>query len=137
MKNLKVSMKLFVSFGVVVALMLFVGIDSIYNMNDINKNYSSVIETHGDPLGDAAQMLAAIHSLRAEVRWAIIFTGKPEQLQSSEALINEWFKVYEEKSASFAKTVQMPDSKAKLAEAKSAYEQGFKPAVSRQKGLAH
>jgi len=129
MKNLKVSMKLFVGFGVAIVLIVFVGVYSIINMRNINNDYSWAIDTHGEPLGDAAHMLEAIHSLRAEARGAIIFTGKLEQLQKSEALINDLFKKYEEKSAVFVKTVQMPESKTRLAEAKSTYEQGFKPAV--------
>ncbi len=129
MKNLKVSMKLFVGFGVAVALIVLVGVYSIVNMNEINSDYSLSIDTHGEPLGDAAHILEAVHSLRAEVRWAIIFTGKPEQLQSTETLINKWFKMYEEKSEAFSKTVEQPENKTLLAEAKSAYEKGFKPAI--------
>jgi len=129
MKNLKVSMKLFVGFGIAIALIVFVGVYSIINMNNINNDYSWAIDTHGVPLGDAAHMLEAVHSLRAEARGAIIFTGKLDQLQKSEATINELFKKYEERSETFVKTVQMPESKARLAEAKSTYEQGFKPAV--------
>ncbi len=130
MKNLKVAMKLFVSFGVTIALMVVVGVVSAIGLNDLDGNYSASIDAHGTPLGDAAHILESLHSLRAEIREAIIYTGKKDELRTVGTSIDNLKKEYDKYTTEFAKALTKPEDKEKFAEAKKAYEQGFLPAVA-------
>ena len=130
MKNLKVSMKLLVSFGITIALMVVVGVVSAVGLNQMDSNYSSCIEMHGTPLGDAAKLVESLQSLRAEVREAVIFTGKKDDLQKLEANINKLKSDFDSYSMSFEKSLKKTENKAKFANAKKAYEDGFIPALT-------
>jgi len=130
MKNLKVSMKLLVSFGITIALMIVVGVVSAVGLNQMDNNYSNYIDTHGTPLGDAAKLVEALQSLRAEVREAVIFTGKKEYLLKLEANIDKMKNEFDSYSASFEKSLKKPENKIKFANARKAYDDGFIPAVT-------
>jgi len=121
MKNLKVSAKLLVGFGISVLFILTVGVISIRDLNTLNNAYHTTIEDDAKPLGNGADILAAVHSLRAELRLCVLNTGKPDKVKEAEALINKWFKVYEENTAEFGKHVVREKNKALLAQAAASY----------------
>ncbi len=121
MKNLKVSAKLLVGFGISVLFILIAGIISVSGLNTLNKAYQATIEDHATPLGNAAEILASIHSLRAELRLCVLNTGKPDKVEATEVLINNLYKKYEENTAEFSKHIVLPESKALLGEAAVSY----------------
>jgi len=130
MKNLKVATKLFVSFGVTIVLMVVVGVVSAIGLNQMDNSYSTCIETHGTPLGDAAKLMEALQSLRAEAREAVIYTGKKEELQKLDVNINKLKSDFESYSASFEKSLKKQENITKFANAKKAYTDGFIPALT-------
>ncbi|MDR2692671.1 MAG: MCP four helix bundle domain-containing protein, partial [Chitinispirillales bacterium] len=117
MKNLKVSTKLFVGFGIAIMFILAVGIVSIVRVNDLNDDYSHSIDTHGQPLGDAAHILESIQSLRAELRLSILYTGQEEKVRATEALINGWCAKFEEGSKAFGNHLVLPATRENYAKA--------------------
>ncbi len=129
MKNLKVRTKLIIGFAVVAVLALAIGIVGIVSLNSLNSNYSSAIETHGKPLTSAGHVLETIHSLRAEYRAAIIFTGDVAKVQAQRALVDELCKTFEEHFAVFKESLVRPDTAELMAAAEEEYNTVFKPAV--------
>jgi len=127
MKSLKVSMKLLVGFGVITLLVVAVSITSIISLNRLNDSYDTTISTHGLPLNPAINVMAAIHSLRAETRGCIIFTGNKEQLRTVRQSMEKWLKEFEDSSAAFGKTIVRPDVKQLFDESMDKYNKVFKP----------
>jgi len=129
MKNLRVSVKLLVGFGIAVAFTLTVGIIGIGQLGVLERNYTKAINVHGKPLVECGRMLESIHALRAELRLAILFSGNVEKVNGQEALAKEWCKDFEENAAKYAPFVVRPDAKVLFNEAMSAYQNSFKPAM--------
>jgi len=129
MKNLKVSLKLLTGFGISVLFILTAGIISVSGLNRLNKAYQDTIEEHAKPLGNAVDILASIHSLRAELRLCVLNTGKPDKVEEAEVLINNWCKKYEDNTKEFAKHIFLAENKALLVEAADSYAK-FKIALS-------
>jgi methyl-accepting chemotaxis protein len=121
MKNLKVSLKLLTGFGISVLFILIVGIIGVRGMNTLNTEYGAIIDNHAKPLGNGADILAAVHSLRAELRLCVLNTGKQDKVRETEALINNWYKKYEENMEEFGKSISEPEDKALLIEADESY----------------
>jgi len=128
MKNLKVAAKLSIGFGISVLFILAVGIICIRGLNTLNSAFHTTIEEHAKPMGNGADILAAIHSLRAELRLCVLNTGKPDKVSETEVLINNWFKKYDENTAEFSKHIVRSDNKALLAQAGESYAK-FKEAM--------
>jgi len=128
MKNLNVSLKLLTGFGISVLFILIVGIIGERGMNTLNTEYESIIDNHAKPLGNGADILAAVHSLRAELRLCVLNTGKEDKVRETEVLINDWYKIYEENMEEFGKNISEPEDKALLIKAAESYAK-FKAAM--------
>jgi len=123
MKNLKVSSKLLVGFGVSALFLLLVGAVSIVSLYQLNDEYNDAVTNHALPLGDAAQVLESIHSIRAEVRGGIIFTGDKNKIIDIRSEIEKLFKQYEEAAGRFGKALEdYPEAKALYTEAMDKYD---------------
>ena len=130
MKNLKVSAKLFVGFGVSVLFLLLVSVVSIFSLYKLNDKYNEDIMEHGVPLGDGTNILEAVHAIRAEVRGSIIFSGNREKVTEARNEIEMWEKQFEESAKSFSVAFEKhPDTKVLLDEAIDKYEKRFKPSI--------
>jgi methyl-accepting chemotaxis protein len=127
MKNLKVSMKLLVGFGIAVALIITVGVVSIINLEKLNDDYSDMIDRHGVSLAYAGRILEAIHSLRAENRALGTIIDNKEALRKARAAVDELFKNFEENYELFSKTIFVPKSRELMTEAMERYNKDFKP----------
>jgi len=75
MKNMKVSLKLIVSFLIVVAFTAAVGAIGIFGMWDINVGSNTMYEQQTRPLGDLAYAIEYFQRLRVQVRNAILSAG--------------------------------------------------------------
>ncbi len=130
MKNLKVSAKLLVGFGVSAAFLLMVGVVSIISLYNLNDEYNDAITEHGMPLGDAAHVLEAVHTIRAEIRGSILFTGNKDKVIEFRNDIERQFKQFEEATGKFGKALDShPSAKALMTEAMDKYDRVFKPSV--------
>ncbi|MDR2591201.1 MAG: methyl-accepting chemotaxis protein [Chitinispirillales bacterium] len=129
MKNLRVSVKLLVGFGIAAVFMLTVGIVGIWQLGVLEHDYTKAIDVHGKPLVESGRMLESIHAMRAELHSAIIFTGNAEKVRSHEALVENWCKEFEENAVIYGTHIVLPKTKALLNEAMQSYEQTFKPSM--------
>jgi methyl-accepting chemotaxis protein len=127
MKNLKVAMKLFVGFGLAVVLICIVGITSITSLKGLNRDYTVTIDDHGAPLADVGHVLEAIHSLRAENRACVIYTGNKEKIRGIRNNIDDLCKEYEKYVEEFSKHVIAPETRKMMAEADRQYKEIYKP----------
>jgi len=82
MKNLKVSMKLVVSFLIVIALTLAVGIIGIVGMMNINDGSTEMYERQSVPLAELAEARELFQRLRVQLRNVVLATGDIEELNS-------------------------------------------------------
>ena len=129
MKNLKVSMKMLVGFGIVVAVTLIIGLVSVTNLLKIDAEYSKGIVNHALPLNSAINVVGNLQALRSEMRNCVIFTGNKEKIKASRATIDFLCKEFEDSSASFGKFIVRPDVKKLFDEAMAEYNKTFKPGV--------
>ena len=129
MKNLKVSAKLLVGFGIAVLFTLTVGIAGIYELGKSQKNFDYAVKYHGQPLMEGGSMLEGFHAIKAETRAAIIFSGDAEKVQAHEAAADEWCKNFEKAAAEYSPFIVRPDAKALFGETMDAYEKTYKPTV--------
>jgi len=129
MKNLKVSMKLLVGFGVVVLVTLIIGIVSVTKLLSIDSAYSTGIVNHALPLNSAINVVGDLQALRSEMRNCVIFTGNKEKIRASRATIDGLCKEFEDSAKSFGKFIVRPDVKKMFDEAMAEYNNTFKPGV--------
>jgi len=81
MKNLKVSAKLIVSFLIVIAMSILVGIFGIIGTGQINTAMDDTYFYQTLPMADAANAVEYVQRLRVQMRNAVIYTGDYEQLE--------------------------------------------------------
>jgi len=111
MKNLKVSMKLFVGFGVMVAVILAISLVSVFNIRGIDREYSKSIDNDAIPLNPSINAYGAIHAVRAEIRGAILYAGNKERVLEQKKLLDRWSKEFEDSAAAFGKSCIRGDKK--------------------------
>jgi len=129
MKDLNVSMKLFIGFGVAVALSLILGVISIFELGRLNEDYRDAIDVYGKPLKDAGGFLEAIQALRSETRGVILFTGNNTLLLGAEAAMDNWCARFEAGAAEYGKSIVDSSAKELFSEALEKYETVLKPSM--------
>ncbi|GBU20795.1 methyl-accepting chemotaxis protein [Fibrobacteres bacterium R8-0-B4] len=129
MKNLKVSMKLLVGFGVMVAIILAISLVSVFNMRSIDTAYSKSIDNDAIPLNPAINAYGAIHAIRAEIRGAILNAGNKDKVNDEKKSLDRWCKEFEDSATSFGKFATHPDVKKLYDDAMKKYETVLKPAA--------
>ena len=88
MKNLKVSMKLVVSFLIVIALSVTVGIVGIIGMMQINDGSTEIYERQSVPLSDIAEAREYFQRLRVQQREVVIYHDDVAELGRIENEVN-------------------------------------------------
>jgi methyl-accepting chemotaxis protein len=129
MKNLKVSLKLLLGFGVSAVFILTVGIVGVFSLSGLNRDYSGSIDAHGAPLVHTGHILAAIHSLRAEVRDCILFTGNRDSVREIRGKIDGLFKNLEESVGVLNGSVEGSEIKGLLVGAMEKYHKVLRPSI--------
>jgi methyl-accepting chemotaxis protein len=130
-KNLKVSMKLVISFLIVTFLAVIVGIVGIVSLNSLNSDYTYAVNTHGKPLEDAGHALADIHAVRAELRGAMLFTGDVARVTAQEELVQGFLTEFETSMAEYSNFIVQGASRELFDEAMGIYDTTFIPAVEK------
>jgi len=136
MQNLKVAMKLFVGFGVVVAVILAISLVSIFNLKGIDSKYSEVIVNHGLPLNPAINVVGDIQAMRSEVRGFALYAGNKEQIAAGRKNLDKLSKEFEDSAKAFGKFIVRPDVKSLFDEAMKLYNETFKPGAYKMAGDA-
>ena len=105
MKNMKVSLKLIVSFLIVVAFTAAVGAVGIYGMWDINVGSNTMYEQQTRPLGDLAYAIEYFQRLRVQVRNAILSAGDAAALNEVQSDVNDRYRQFSESMALYEPTL--------------------------------
>jgi methyl-accepting chemotaxis protein len=87
MKNLKVTQKLMVSFGLILVLAIVIGIVGIFGQRSLSDSASSMYDST-EPLPELLTAVEAFQKIRVEAREAIIYTGNATQLKTIEARLH-------------------------------------------------
>jgi methyl-accepting chemotaxis protein len=77
-KNLKISVKLIMSFGLLSLITVFVGYTTVSDINTINASYSKMYEQNTIPISKMGNIMQAFHRARVNVREAIIANEKED-----------------------------------------------------------
>ena len=77
-KNLKISVKLLISFALLSSVTLIVGYITISDINTINNSYSKMYEQNTIPISKMGHIMESFHRVRVNVRDAIIASDKEE-----------------------------------------------------------
>ena len=88
MKNLKVSLKLVVSFIIVIALTTVVGGVGIYGMMRINESSTEMYERQSVPLTDLAEARELFQRLRVQLRNIVLASGDINEINSIQDDVN-------------------------------------------------
>jgi len=129
MKNLKVSSKLLLGFGIAVAFTLIVGIVGVSQLGILERDYTEAIDVHGKPLVESNWMLESIHAMRAELHAAILFSGNVKKVREHGDLVKDWCKEFEENASKYEPFLVTSETKALFNEAMNSYEKRYKPAM--------
>ncbi|MDR2771144.1 MAG: methyl-accepting chemotaxis protein [Clostridiales Family XIII bacterium] len=78
MKNLKISVKLIIAFGVVVLLTLTMGIISIKFTSSMEDDYSKLVERDTNSINALGNVRASLYSERSELRAAMIYIQRSD-----------------------------------------------------------
>jgi len=127
MKNLKVSMKLLVGFGVMVVLILTVSLISIFNILSIDSTYSEVIVNHALPLNPAINVVGDVQGMRSEIRGFAVYAGNKEKIAAGRKNLDRYSKEFEDSAKAFGKYIVKPEVKSLYDEAMKLYTDTFKP----------
>jgi methyl-accepting chemotaxis protein len=129
MKDIKVSVKLLVGFGVPVLFVLVIGVVSIFSLNSLNKDYKETLDIHGVSLAEGGYILMAVHSLRADTRACIVFTGNKDKIRELKSSMELSFNRFERAVAPYSKTIVRAEAREWFDDALEKYEKVFKPSV--------
>jgi methyl-accepting chemotaxis protein len=129
MKNLKVSMKLLVAFGVVVAIIIAISFVSIVNLLSVDSKYTLTLDTQSMPLNPAINAYGAIHGVRADSRLFPLYTGNKDKVREIRKSMDAWIKEFEDSAANFRRNVFQPEIAKMYEDAMKAYQETFKPGV--------
>jgi methyl-accepting chemotaxis protein len=129
MKNLKVSMKLLVGFGVVVAVIFTISLAAFFNIHGVDTAYSKSIDNDAIPLNPAINAYGAIHAMRAALRGGMNYAGDKPNILRMKAELDQYSTEFEDSAASFGKYCISPDVKKLYDDAIKQYYAEFKPAA--------
>jgi len=134
MKNLKISLKLLISFAIAIAIAVFIGILGLVNLNKVDTQYSATINEHAVPLKVGGAALADMQQLRAELRALVLFMDDAATKKAQETAITDALSNFVKHSEEFSSALVKPESKSMYAEIMTIYQNQYLPCV--QKFLA-
>ena len=127
MKNLKVSMKLIVSFLIVVVLTVAVGVVGIIGMTMIDKEDTAMYEMQTVPMPAMAKILETMQKMRVNVREYLIasFTDDDAKMEATLRAIEEEKTTMTESMDAFYVTILTKESQDLFNEARNLYEKDY------------
>jgi len=130
MKNLKVSMKLFLSFTIVTALTAVIGIVGIVGMGRIDAASHDLYTEQTKPLPDVSKSVEFMMRLRIQLYNAALATGDLNQLSSIESDVRSREESFRTHITAYGATLSAGTASYTLYnDALNAFENEFKPAL--------
>jgi methyl-accepting chemotaxis protein len=127
MKNMKVAKKLIVSFMIVIAMIIAMGIFSVINMLQIDTDYSESYELMAVPMPYMAHILANMQEMRVCSReFALgVSTNDSTRIEKAYQIVQANIRANEELLDKYSATIISPEAKAFFAEAHDLYEKEY------------
>ncbi len=121
MKNLKVSAKLIVSFCIVLALTLCVGVAGVIGITQMTSSADHMYADMAVPMSDLAQATEYFQRIRVELRNIVIYSGEQANLDMTEDSINDRFAEFEGHMEAYRPSITSPDALAEFDETMELY----------------
>ena len=98
MKNLKVSMKLIVSFAIVIILMAFIGIYAITNMTSMDQQSGEMYTLQTEPLVEMGKVIELLQRMRINLREYALGSalGDNDMITVAAGRVNSYYSVMDE-----------------------------------------
>lgn len=129
MRNMKVNKKLALSFGIVIALILIIGLSAIFFLLAIDNSYSVSYESNAEPLPYISRSIEELEQIRIEVSNTILY--EKDSTYYEQALRN-----IEENKYAFAAALEVVSEKVEtedelllIAEIQDHYNNGLLPII--------
>ena len=138
MKNLKVSLKLIISFLIVVVLTVVVGVVGIIGMTQIDNADTEMYEMQTAPMPSMAKILEAMQKMRVAAREYLVasMTDDPEKISDTTAEIEKDKGVMTDNLDVYFASIITKESVDLFKEARSLYEKDYMSFLSRVERLA-
>ncbi len=131
MKNLKVSMKLIISFLIVAIMTIAVGGIGIYGMNAINQRDTAMYETQTVPIPQLSKVVETMQRIRVNVREFAVGSAADDQAMVEEAktAIEDYKKVMTENFDAYRSTMQNQEAITVFEEARQKFEVDYQASI--------
>ena len=107
-KKMKLSSKLFASMGLLVAMILFIGLLGLYEMDNVNNKTTEITDNWLPALSTAREMNTKIANIRiCEIRYA--YSSHAKEQEDMNALLLERLKLLEDAQSRYDKLVSSPE----------------------------
>jgi len=138
MKNLKVGTKLIVSFAIVAALTIALGVVSITGMKQIDKSFDDMYEMQTVPLPELAKAIEMLQRQRACMREFIIGAAVEdfELIEDAYSRVMTYRATMVESMDKYHATVRLPEALRLFEEARNIYENDFMECINKIYTLA-
>ncbi len=140
MKNMKVSVKLIVSFTIVALLAAIVGVVGIIGMLQLNEQDTRMYEVQLVPLPQMAKVIESLQRMRVNLREYALgaYAGDMARVDDAAGKITNHMAALEENMTLFGSTIENPEIRRIFDEARQKYNQQFVPVLetARQAALS-
>lgn len=127
MKNLKIKVKLLTGFIIVIVLTIIVGIVGIVGLLTMNSSYSQSYIDTALPMPILANAITDFTSINLEIREAIIYADKPNELQGSLINVEDAISSFESHAKQYKETISNPDSQTSFDRGFDSYSNDYIP----------
>ncbi|MCL1835221.1 MAG: methyl-accepting chemotaxis protein [Oscillospiraceae bacterium] len=138
MKNLKVSMKLMVSFMIVIVLTAAVGVVGIFGMTDIDKKDTEMYEMQTVPMPYMAKILETMQKMRVNAREYLVASMKDDQasVESTHAAVESDKQEMQSYFNMYSASILTQESQDMFDEARNLFEKDYSDFLAKCYSLA-
>lgn len=131
MRNMKITTKLGVSFCIMSAVAVILGVISIFGLTNMSGAADDMYANKAKPLGDLTTATEYFQRLRVQVRNAIIYTGDTEQLKIVDSEMNDRITQFETSMANYKPSIVTDTGNQLFSDIMDQYNNTFKPGILR------
>ena len=130
MRNMRVSLKLMVSFMTIAALALVIGIVGIVGMTQINGKLVDMYQSQTKPLPDVAKSLEYLQRLRVQLNAVTLATGDADQIRTIEGEIKKYEANFRDFSSAYYATIYDAEVKELFYDSMDQFDKVFVPGLA-------
>lgn len=135
-RDYSIHRKLQTGFLSMMALILIVGITGVAGATQISQMDDYLYEKQTAPIADLIEATKGIYQLRVDARGILLQAGKPQELEKLEQDYQKSKNTFLTESATYRKTMSVPQAIAKYEEAQKIFTTTFDPSIEKAIQLA-